>query len=79
MIREYLDRALRNAHYDMLEDGGYVGEVADLQGVLATARSLEECRDQLAEVIEEWVLVHIARGLAVPPLDGVVVSVSAGD
>ncbi len=30
--------------------------------------TLEECRNQLAEVVEEWVLIRVAKGLAVPPL-----------
>lgn len=76
MIREYIDRALRRATYDKLEDGTFVGEVPGLQGVLANAISLEECREQLAEVIEEWVLVRVARGLRVPSLDGVKVAVT---
>ena len=29
----------------------------------------------LAEVIEEWLLVRVARGLAVPSLDGITVKV----
>ena len=77
MIREYVDRGLRRARYDKLEDGSFVGEVPELQGVLATAATLEECRNQLAEVIEEWVLVRVSRGLPVPVLDGVEVSVTA--
>ncbi len=52
MIVEYIDRALRRATYEKLDDGTFVGEVAGLQGVLANAETLEECRDQLAEVIE---------------------------
>lgn len=75
MIREYVDRALRKASYDKLEDGSFVGEVPGLQGVLSAAPTLEECRDQLGEVIEEWVLVRIAKGLAVPAVDGIKVEV----
>ena len=75
MIREYVDHALRRAHYDKLEDGTFCAEVTELQGVLAIGATLEECRDQLAEVIEEWVLVRVARGLAVPPLDNIEVRV----
>jgi hypothetical protein len=36
--------------------------------VIATAESLETCRDQLAEVVEEWVLVRVSRSLAGPRL-----------
>jgi predicted RNase H-like HicB family nuclease len=76
MIREYVDRALRRAQYDKLDDGTFCAEVPALRGVLATGDTLEECRDQLAEVVEEWVLVRISRGLDVPPLDDIEVKVS---
>ncbi len=76
MIREYVERGLRRAKYDKLEDGSFVAEVAGLDGVLSAAGTLEECRERLAEVIEEWVLVRVARGLKVPALDGIEVAVT---
>ena len=79
MIREYIDRALHRATYDKLEDGTFAGEVPGLQGVLAHAETLEGCREQLAEVIEEWVLVRVSRGLSTPALDGVTVTVTGAD
>jgi predicted RNase H-like HicB family nuclease len=77
MIQQYIARALARADYESLDDGSFVGTVRGLRGVLATGGSVEECRSQLAEVLEEWVLVRVARGLAVPPLGGVRVSVTA--
>ena len=71
MIREYLDRALRRAHYTQLEDGSFCAEVRGLRGVIGTGPTLEECRQSLEEVIQEWILVRVARGLSVPSLDGV--------
>lgn len=68
MIREYVGKALRSARYDKLEDGTFYGEVPRLRGVLATGETLEACRTQLAEVVEEWVLVRVAKGLTVPPM-----------
>jgi predicted RNase H-like HicB family nuclease len=76
MIRQYVDRALRRARYDKLDDGTYCAEVSELQGVLATGMTLEDCRDQLAEVVEEWVLVRVSQGLEVPALDDIEVKVS---
>lgn len=75
MIRQYVEAALRGARYEKLEDGTFYGEVPRLRGVLATAETLEECRDQLAEVVEEWVLVRVARGLPVPALGRIQVKV----
>ena len=68
LIRQYVEQALRMARYDKLEDGTFYGEVPRLRGVLATGETLEACRDQLAEVVEEWVLVRVAKGLQVPRL-----------
>jgi predicted RNase H-like HicB family nuclease len=68
LIRQYVDEALKMARYDKLEGGTFYGEVPRLRGVIATANSLERCREQLAEVIEEWVLVRVARRLPVPRL-----------
>ena len=70
MIRNYLDEALKRARYTQLEDGTYCVEVRGLRGVIATGDTLESCRATLQEVIEEWVLVRVSRGLEVPVLGG---------
>lgn len=75
MIRQYVERAVRMARYDKLEDGTFYGEVPRLRGVLATGETLEACRDQLAEVVEGWVLVRVAKGLRVPRLGKISVRV----
>ena len=75
MITRYLDRALRRARSREVDDGTFCATVRGLRGVIATGTSLESCRDELAEVVEEWVLVRVARGLRVPTLDGATVEV----
>jgi predicted RNase H-like HicB family nuclease len=75
MISRYVERALRRARYVEAEDGSYCGTVAGLRGVISTGSTLEVCRAQLVEVIEEWILVRVARGLAVPPMGGARVEV----
>ena len=71
MIRDYLDAALKRARYTALEKGFYGAEVPGLPGVIATGKTLEACRTELEEVVEEWVLVRVARGLSVPSVGGV--------
>ena len=68
MIRQYVDEALRMARYDKLDGGTIYGEVPRLRGVMATASTLKRCREQLAEVIEEWVLIRVAKRLPIPRL-----------
>lgn len=71
MLLEYTDRAMRRAKYEILEeDGSYYGEIPGFQGVLANAETLEACRDQLAEVLEEWILLRVSRNLPLPAVDG---------
>jgi predicted RNase H-like HicB family nuclease len=71
MIREYIDAAMRQAHYELIDDEEpYYGEVPALQGVWATGRTLEECRQNLADVVDGWLLIRLARGLSIPPIEG---------
>ena len=71
MIRAYTDAALERARYTQLEDGSYCAEVRGLRGAIATGATLESCRSQLQEVVEEWILVRVAQGLDIPALGGV--------
>ena len=57
MLLSYLEAALENAHYELIEDEEpFYGSVPGLQGVWATGKSLEECRRNLSSAIEDWVL-----------------------
>jgi predicted RNase H-like HicB family nuclease len=38
--------------------------------VIAAGKSIEKCREDLIEVIEEWVTIQLQRGLDIPALDG---------
>ena len=74
MLLKYIQTALESAHYQIIEDEEpFYGEVPLLAGVWATGKTLEECRRNLAEAIEDWVLFSIAKGLAIPPLGRVTI------
>ena len=71
MFREYLAAAMKRATYEILsDDGTYYGEIPGFQGVLANAPELEECRNTLEEVMDEWLVFSLSRGLPVPVVDG---------
>ena len=75
MITEYIEVALARATYEIIKDEEpYYGEVPGLQGVWATGKTLEECRRNLAETVEDWVLFSIAKGLPIPALGEVSIS-----
>jgi predicted RNase H-like HicB family nuclease len=72
----YLRSAMGHAHYEMLLDQNeYYGEISDCNGVNATAKTLEDCRNQLEEVLEEWILFRVYRNLPLPIIDGIELSV----
>lgn len=76
MILEYVHAALRRAKYEILpEDGTYYGEIPECNGVNADAETLEACREQLREVLDEWILLRIHRKLPLPVIDGVELAV----
>jgi len=75
MISKYIDEALHRAAYSVVDGHLFCASVAGLPGVIATGPTLEACRDQLAEVVEEWILVRVSRGLSIPRLGTVRVQV----
>lgn len=70
MISRYVQQALHRANYAQVDDG-FSATVPGLRGVIAVGLTLEDCRAELAEVVEEWILVRVSRGLAIPKLGGV--------
>lgn len=72
MLLEYVQAALRRARYEILaEDGTYYGAIPDCNGVYANAATLEDCREQLREVLDGWILIRIHRNLPLPAIDGI--------
>lgn len=66
MISEYLEKQLKRARYKILKDGSYFGEIPSLKGVWANAENLEDCRRELQEVIEDWILLKVKLGEKIP-------------
>lgn len=67
MLRAYIDQAMHDAQYEILnDDQSFYGEIPGFEGVYANAPTLEGCRSELEEVLEELILVRISRGLSLP-------------
>jgi predicted RNase H-like HicB family nuclease len=72
MLTEYVQAALRHARYEILPgDSSYYGEIPECNGVYANATTLEDCREILREVLEEWILFRVYRRLPTPVIDGI--------
>jgi predicted RNase H-like HicB family nuclease len=71
MLMAYINTAMHKAHYEILSDGeGYFGSIEELQGVWANADPLEACREELQEVLEEWIVLGLRKGHHLPEIDG---------
>jgi predicted RNase H-like HicB family nuclease len=72
MLTRYLNEALEHAHYEMIKDEEpYYGEIPELPGVWASGVTLEACRRNLAEALEDWLLFSIAKSLPIPAIGSV--------
>lgn len=69
MLSEFLDKKLKMAKYKMLGNKTYFGEIPGLRGVWANAKNLEDCRQELKEVLEDWVLFKLKDGDTIPGLE----------
>ena len=76
MLTAYIHAALRKAHYEILPEGeGYFGVIEGLKGVWAQADTLEDCREELREVLEEWIILGLKMGHPLPPIDDIVLTI----
>lgn len=66
MLSEYISKKLKVAEYEKLNDGTYWGEVPGIKGVWANAENLERCRNELQEVLEDWLLLKVSAHERVP-------------
>jgi predicted RNase H-like HicB family nuclease len=72
MLLEYINAALNKAKYEIIvDDNSFYGFIPELQGVISYSDTLESCRQQLYEVVEEWLLIRISKGLPIPIIDNI--------
>lgn len=78
MFAEYIQAALERAEYEIIDNPDpYYAHVPGLVGVWATGKTFEECRKELIEVIEEWIVAKLQWGQNVPPMGGLTISSSS--
>lgn len=76
MLTHYIRAAMGHARYEILpSDGTFYGEIPDFNGVYAEADTLEACREELEEVLEDWILFRVHKQLSLPVVDGIELSV----
>ena len=66
VLTDYVDRAMKHATYDKLEDGTFVGRVPLCKGVIAFGTTLSECEDELRSTLEDWIFTGLKLGHPLP-------------
>ena len=77
MLVEYIQKAIERAEYKKLEDSTWFAEIPGFEGVWSNGKSVEECRKELIEVLEEWLFLKIRDNNAVPAIDGITLAVKS--
>ena len=71
VLTDYVDRAMKHATYDKLEDGTFVGRVPPCKGVIAFGATLSECEDELRSTLEDWIFMGLKLGHPLPVIAGI--------
>jgi predicted RNase H-like HicB family nuclease len=67
MLTSYIQAAMRQAHYEIVEDdGSFYGNIPATPGVWANAKTLEACREELQSVLEDWLSLGLRLGHPIP-------------
>ncbi len=78
MFTEYIQAALEKAEYEVIDNPEpYYAHVPGLVGVWATGKTIEECRKELVEVIEEWIVAKLQWGQQIPSIGGHTIATSS--
>ena len=59
-MAEYVAAAMREARYEVLEDGTWYAEIPGLKGVWSDADNREQSQKELEEVLEEWIYLRLS-------------------
>ncbi len=71
ILSQYIDEAMSQAVYDKLEDGTFVGRIPSCKGVIAFASTLRQCENELHSTLEDWILVGLKLGHAMPVINNI--------
>lgn len=71
MLTEYIQSAMRHAHYELMENGHFFGTIPACKGLWAECKTLEKCREALQSTLEDWLLLGLQLGNTLPVIDGI--------
>ena len=65
-LTEYIGTAMARARFKLLKSGLILGIIPGFKGVWAEGHSLDTCRNELQEVLEDWIVLKLRDGDRLP-------------
>ncbi|MGH9872663.1 MAG: type II toxin-antitoxin system HicB family antitoxin [Pyrinomonadaceae bacterium] len=70
-LDDYIDAALATARFERIEGGQKVyAEIPTCRGVWAQARTRQQVKEELRQVLKGWIELQLERGGDLPPIKG---------
>ena len=70
MLTQYIQQAMRHAHYELMENGRFFGSITQCPGLWAEGPTLEACREELQSTLEDWIMIKLRHGDHFEVIDG---------
>ena len=71
MLTRYIQAAMKRAQYEMLDDKTFYGAIPGFEGVWANEPTLEACRQELQDALEDWIFLGMSLNHDLPAVDGI--------
>jgi predicted RNase H-like HicB family nuclease len=77
MLTQYIESAMSHIAIEHNEEGDqypeqrFIGTIVPCPGVIGIGATVKECRANTQDVLEEWILVRVKSGYALPVIDGI--------
>ena len=71
MLTRYIQAAMKRAQYEILDDKSFYGTIPGFDGVWSNEPTLESCRQELQEALEDWILLGVSLNHELPIVDGI--------
>jgi len=71
MLVTFIQAAMEHATYEKLDTDEYYGEIPVCPGVWSEGNTLEACRRELQEVLEDWLMLKLRDGDDLPVVNGI--------
>jgi predicted RNase H-like HicB family nuclease len=70
VLTDYIQAAMGRAEYERMEDGAWFARIPGFDGLWASGATVEATRQELRESLEDWLLLGLRLGHALPVVDG---------